>query len=94
MLKETVFTRMTGKENFQCDPNTMGFIRSLAQDLYTDNRVARVRAFGTLKMFSPEAENNSHLFHAMPYYRGKPWNDWAMLISVIQIRKLQQLGSL
>ena len=78
MFKETVFTKMTGKENFQYDPNTMGFIRSLASDLHTDNGVERVRAFGTLKMFSPEAENNCQPFHAMPYYRGKPWNDWAM----------------
>ena len=71
-------SKMNGKESYHYDQNTREFIASLSFDLYNDNGIESIHAFGTLKLFSKNAVNNSQLFHAMPYYRGRAWNDWAI----------------
>ena len=73
-----IVSKMTGKDSYKYDPNTSAFIASLAQDFAVENDPPIFKSFGTLRMFSPTAANNTQLFHAMPYSRGKPWNDWAM----------------
>ena len=78
LIEEEVNSNATGKDNYVYDCNTLAFITNLAADLANDNGIEHVMTFGTLKVFSNSQENNSQLFHAMPYSQGKPWYDWAI----------------
>ena len=73
-----LLSKMQGREKFVYDDNTVAFIRSLATDLYHDDKVESFRTYGTLDLFSSITKNNKQKFHAMPYYRGKSWYDWAI----------------
>ena len=79
LIEEENNSDSTGKDQYIYDPNTLAFITNLAADLCNDNGIEHVMAYGTLKVaFSNKREENSQLFHAMPFFQGKPWNDWAI----------------
>ena len=77
-FKGKTHSRMVGKEKYQCDDNTKAFMLDTAKDLLNDNQITDFKAFGTLKVHSPTNPEKPQLFHAMPFSKGKPWNDWAM----------------
>ena len=78
LIELEIKSRSTGKDSYIYDPNTLAFITSLAADLSNDHGIDHVKTFATLQLFSNTQEDNKQLFHAMPYFQGKPWNDWAM----------------
>ena len=77
-VKARVHSKMVGKDKYQYDGNTLGYITGLARDLFNDHNIRKLTTFGTLKLYSKTAKNNSQIFYAKPYYSGKPWNDWAI----------------
>ena len=74
-----VLSKMTGKENYKYDENTLEYILSTATDIHhDDNNITYFKTFGTLRLHSPSNPSKPQLFHAQPYTKGKPWYDWAI----------------
>ena len=69
---------MLGSENYVYDANTKGYIEDIMRDIRREHGPHVLNVYGQLNLFSSQAKNNNQIFYAMPYCRGKPWNDWAI----------------